>query len=140
MPFKRLFKVRYAGSSPENASVVRTLFDLFVRDMSASISCSFNSPHDAGVDRHFLVGGERHRRSFRLFFAFFFEFLPFQRVVLTVLLVKGYAVRFHVEVVGRSDLERRYPFSARRIRFVVEIFGHGFVKGVQVWDTALRHC
>ena len=30
MPFKRLFKDKYAGSSPENASVVRTLFDLFV--------------------------------------------------------------------------------------------------------------
>ena len=29
MPFKRLFKDNYAGSSPENASVVRTLFDLF---------------------------------------------------------------------------------------------------------------
>ena len=29
MPFKRLFKVKYAGSSPENASVVRTLFNLF---------------------------------------------------------------------------------------------------------------
>ena len=30
MPFKRRFKDKYAGSSPENASVVRTLFDLFV--------------------------------------------------------------------------------------------------------------
>ena len=29
MPFKRRFKDKYAGSSPENASVVRTLFDLF---------------------------------------------------------------------------------------------------------------
>ena len=29
MLFKRLFKDKYAGSSPENASVVRTLFDLF---------------------------------------------------------------------------------------------------------------
>ena len=28
MPFKRQFKDKYAGSSPENASVVRTLFDL----------------------------------------------------------------------------------------------------------------
>ena len=30
MSFKRLFKDKYAGSSPENASVVRTLFDLFL--------------------------------------------------------------------------------------------------------------
>ena len=30
MPFKRRFRDKYAGSSPENASVVRTLFDLFV--------------------------------------------------------------------------------------------------------------
>ena len=29
MPFKRRFIDKYAGSSPENASVVRTLFDLF---------------------------------------------------------------------------------------------------------------
>ena len=29
MSFKRLFQDKYAGSSPENASVVRTLFDLF---------------------------------------------------------------------------------------------------------------
>ena len=29
MPFKRRFKDKYADSSPENASVVRTLFDLF---------------------------------------------------------------------------------------------------------------
>ena len=29
MPFKRRFKDKYAGRSPENASVVRTLFDLF---------------------------------------------------------------------------------------------------------------
>ena len=29
MPFKRLFRDKYAGSTPENASVVRTLFDLF---------------------------------------------------------------------------------------------------------------
>ena len=29
MPFKSRFKDKYAGSSPENASVVRTLFDLF---------------------------------------------------------------------------------------------------------------
>ena len=29
MPFKRRFKDKYAGSSPENASVVRTLFNLF---------------------------------------------------------------------------------------------------------------
>ena len=29
MPFKRLFEDKYVGSSPENASVVRTLFDLF---------------------------------------------------------------------------------------------------------------
>ena len=29
MPLKRRFKDKYAGSSPENASVVRTLFDLF---------------------------------------------------------------------------------------------------------------
>ena len=28
MPFKRRFKDKYAGSSPENASFVRTLFDL----------------------------------------------------------------------------------------------------------------
>ena len=28
MPFKRLFKDKYAGSLPENASVVRILFDL----------------------------------------------------------------------------------------------------------------
>ena len=28
MPFIRRFKDKYAGSSPENASVVRTLFDL----------------------------------------------------------------------------------------------------------------
>ena len=31
MPFKRRFKDKYAGSSPENASVVRTLFDLFFK-------------------------------------------------------------------------------------------------------------
>ena len=30
MAFKRRFKDKYAGSSPENASVVRTLFDLFL--------------------------------------------------------------------------------------------------------------
>ena len=30
MPFKRRLKDKYAGSSPENASVVRTLFDLFL--------------------------------------------------------------------------------------------------------------
>ena len=30
MPFKRRFKDKYAGSSPENASIVRTLFDLFL--------------------------------------------------------------------------------------------------------------
>ena len=30
MPFKRQFKDKYAGSSPENASVVRTQFDLFL--------------------------------------------------------------------------------------------------------------
>ena len=30
MPFKRRFKDKYAGSSPENASVVRTLFDLLL--------------------------------------------------------------------------------------------------------------
>ena len=45
MPFKRLFKDKYAGSSPENASVVRTLFDLlgnyFVR--IRPISRKFNS-------------------------------------------------------------------------------------------------
>ena len=29
MPFKRRLKDKYAGSSPENVSVVRTLFDLF---------------------------------------------------------------------------------------------------------------
>ena len=29
MPFKSLVKDKYAGSPPENASVVRTLFDLF---------------------------------------------------------------------------------------------------------------
>ena len=29
MSLKRLFKDKYAGSSPENASVVRSLFDLF---------------------------------------------------------------------------------------------------------------
>ena len=29
MPFKRLFKDKYAGSLPENASAVRTLLDLF---------------------------------------------------------------------------------------------------------------
>ena len=29
MPFGRRFKDKYAGSSPENASVVRTLYDLF---------------------------------------------------------------------------------------------------------------
>ena len=29
MAFKRQFKDKYAGSSPENASAVRTLFDLF---------------------------------------------------------------------------------------------------------------
>ena len=29
MPFRRRFKDKYAGSTPENASVVRTLFDLF---------------------------------------------------------------------------------------------------------------
>ena len=29
MPLKIRFKDKYAGSSPENASVVRTLFDLF---------------------------------------------------------------------------------------------------------------
>ena len=29
MPLKWLFKDKYVGSSPENASVVRTLFDLF---------------------------------------------------------------------------------------------------------------
>ena len=31
MLFKRLFKDKYMGSSPENAFVVRTLFDLFHR-------------------------------------------------------------------------------------------------------------
>ena len=30
MPFKRRLKDKYAGSSPKNASVVRTLFDLFI--------------------------------------------------------------------------------------------------------------
>ena len=30
MPFKRLFKDKHADSSPENASVVRTLFNLFI--------------------------------------------------------------------------------------------------------------
>ena len=34
MPFKRRFKDKYAGSLPENASVVRTLFDLFLIDAS----------------------------------------------------------------------------------------------------------
>ena len=34
MPFKRRFKDKYAVSSPENASVVRTLFDLFHREKS----------------------------------------------------------------------------------------------------------
>ena len=29
MPFKRRFTDKYTGSLPENASVVRTLFDLF---------------------------------------------------------------------------------------------------------------
>ena len=36
MPFKRLFKDKYAGSLPENASVVRTLFDLFFFVMTMS--------------------------------------------------------------------------------------------------------
>ena len=34
MPFKRRFKDKYAGSSPENASVVLTLFDLFFKNLS----------------------------------------------------------------------------------------------------------
>ena len=38
MPFDRIFKDKYAGSLPENASVVRTLFDLFF------FSGSFQSP------------------------------------------------------------------------------------------------
>ena len=42
MPCKRRFKDKYAGSSPENASVVRTLFDLFFHKMNASISYGFN--------------------------------------------------------------------------------------------------
>ena len=37
MPFKRLFKDKYAGSSPENASVVRTLFDLFLRNHAKTV-------------------------------------------------------------------------------------------------------
>ena len=40
MPFKRQFKDKYAGSSPENASVVRTLFDLFL-SFSADVSCLY---------------------------------------------------------------------------------------------------
>ena len=42
MPFKRLFKDKYAGSSPENASVVRTLFDLF-KDLRSSLSECFDA-------------------------------------------------------------------------------------------------
>ena len=52
MPFKRRFKDKYAGSSPENASVVRTLFDLLY------VWCILPNPllpdHEVGVDD--LVG------------------------------------------------------------------------------------
>ena len=47
MPFKSLFKDKYAGSSPENASVVRTLFDLFrlhLASFSSFVKCQFFSP------------------------------------------------------------------------------------------------
>ena len=37
MPFKRRFTNKYAGSSPENASVVRTLFDLFTERFEMNV-------------------------------------------------------------------------------------------------------
>ena len=44
MPFKRRFKDKYAGSSPENASVVRTLFDLLYASLiRGGIQCILNS-------------------------------------------------------------------------------------------------
>ena len=44
MPFKRRFKDKYAGSSPENASVVQTLFDFFSVSWSEDVSqfCDYN--------------------------------------------------------------------------------------------------
>ena len=36
MPFERRFRGKYAGRSPENASVVRTLFDLLLLETIAS--------------------------------------------------------------------------------------------------------
>ena len=40
MPFKRRFKDKYAGSSTKNASVVRTLFDLFLLFQGCNLSRS----------------------------------------------------------------------------------------------------
>ena len=75
MPFKRLFKDKYAGSSPENASVVRTLFELLlvVLFLPLALFLSF-IPHrgSVGVDEvadESRVGGQpfrgsgHHRRS-----------------------------------------------------------------------------
>ena len=48
MPFKRQFKDEYTGSSPENASVVQTLFDLFF------VFCFYLFHHVLKINKYFL--------------------------------------------------------------------------------------
>ena len=60
MPFKGQFKDKYVGSLPENASVVRTLFDLFLFVSlggrgRASVFCNFMEKNFSERQKNSLI-------------------------------------------------------------------------------------
>ena len=64
MPSGRRFKDKYAGSSPENASVVRTLFDLFSSNslhfLFILLTIFYSSISFALLSRLDLIGNHGH--------------------------------------------------------------------------------
>ena len=92
MPFKRRFKDKYAGSSPENASVVRTLFDL----LFFVLSCPLFTRSKLTSRYHVLsLSSASSSSSFLFFFLIFFSFFSLLFLLLFFLLLYFLLILLH---------------------------------------------